>query len=117
LSAIIGKISLTLRGDGVGSGNFDNERWRLADQAANCLSIDREVCRRAFYQEPEERVHRVIRWVISERNLLGRHPERMIEGWARKRGAGVYGENRRHGSLEHVEEIVARAILGRGAAA
>ena len=96
----------------MGRGNFDNERWRLADQAANCLSIDRDVCRRAFYQEPEERVHRVIRWVISERNLPGHDPERMIEGWARKHGAGVYGEDHRRGGLEHIEGIVALTILG-----
>jgi len=96
----------------VGSGNFDNERWRLADQAANCLSIDREVCRRAFYQEPEERVHRVIRWVISERNLPGHDFERIIEGWSVKHGAGVYGEDHRHGSLKRIEGIVAQTILG-----
>ena len=115
--AVIGEISPTVRGDGVGRGNFDNERWRLADQAADFLSIDRDACRRAFHQEPEERVHRVIRWVISERNLPEHHPERIIECWARKHDAGVYGESRRHGRLEHVEEIVARAILGRDAAA
>ena len=96
---------------------IENDRCRAADQAADFLGVDREVCRRAFYQEPEERVRKVVRWVLAERNLPRHDPERMIESWARGRGAGVYGENRRHGSLEHVEEIVARAILGRDAAA
>ena len=102
----------------MGRANFDNERWRLADQAADFLSLDRDVCRRAFHREPEERVRMVIRWVVSERNLLGHDPERMIEGWARQHGAGVYGQNRRCGSLEHVEGILARTILfGRDAVA
>jgi hypothetical protein len=93
---------------------IENEDWRVADQAADFLSIDRDACRRAFYQEPEERVRKVVRWVLAERNLPGHDPERMIESWARGRGAGVYGENRRRGgSLEHVEGIVARTILGR----
>ena len=42
---------------------IENEDWRMADQAANFLSIDRDACRRAFYQEPEERVRKVVRWV------------------------------------------------------
>ena len=55
---------------------------------------------------------------MSERNLPGHAPERMIEDWARERGAGVYGENgRRGGGLEHVEGIVARSVLGRDAVA
>jgi hypothetical protein len=41
----------------------------------------------------------------------------MIERWARRRGAGVYGEHRRHGNVEHVEGIVARALFGRDRAA
>lgn len=65
-----------------------------------CPSIGRCAVERSFYQEPEERVHRVIRWVISERNLPGHDFEQMIEGWARKHGAGVYGEDHRHGSLK-----------------
>ena len=91
---------------------IENEGWRVADRAANLLSVDRDVCRRAFYQEPEERVGEVVRWVISERNLPGHDSERMIEGWAREHGAGVYGEDHRRGSLEHIEGIVVRAILG-----
>jgi hypothetical protein len=94
-----------------------NEDWGVADRAADFLSIDREVCRRAFYREPEERVREVVRWVLSNRDLPGHDPERAIEGWARQRGAGVYGEGRRRGSLEHVGGIVARAVSGRDAAA
>jgi hypothetical protein len=96
---------------------IENERWRIADKAANFLSIDRDACRKAFHQESEERVREVIQWVISERNLPEHDPERMIEHWAREHGAGVYGEDRRRGSLEHVERIVTQAIFGRDAAA
>ncbi len=93
---------------------IENERWRVADQAADLLSVDREVCRRAFHREPEERVREVVRWVLA---LPGDDPEQKIEGWAHERCAGVYGEDRRRGSLEHVGGIVARAMLGRDAAA
>lgn len=96
---------------------IENEGWRIADQAADFLCVDRDVCRRAFYQEPEERVREIVRWVLAEQNLSGCDPERMIEGWARKHGAGVYKENCRRGSLEHVEGIIARTILGSNAAA
>ena len=93
---------------------IENERWRVADRAADLLSVDREACRRAFHHEPEEHVREAVRWALSERNLPGHAPERMIEGWARERGAGVYSENgRRGGGLEHVEGIVARTVLGR----
>ena len=95
----------------------ENEPWRAADQAADFLSVDREVCRRAFYQEPQERVREVIGWVLAERELPEHDPERMIEEWARKHGAGVYGKKQRRADLERVEEIVIRAILGRDAAA
>jgi hypothetical protein len=96
----------------------ENERWKVADWVADLLSIDRDVCRRAFHREPEERVREVVRWVLSELDLPGHDdPERMIEGWARERGAGVYGEARRRGSLEHVEAITRRAVSGRDAAA
>ncbi len=93
-----------------------NEDWGVADQAANFLAIDRDVCRRAFYGEPEERVREVVRWVLAEAGLPGHDPERAIEGWARKRGAGVYGENRQYSGLEHVGAIVARTVSGRDAA-
>ena len=97
---------------------IENERWRVADRAADLLSVDREACRRAFHHEPEERVREAVRWALSERNLPGHAPEQMIEGWACERGAGVYGENgRRGGGLEHVEGIVARSVLGRYAVA
>jgi hypothetical protein len=49
---------------------IDNKGWRVADEAADLLEIDREVCRRAFYQEPEERVREVIRWVLAERSIM-----------------------------------------------
>lgn len=96
---------------------IENEGWRVADRAADFLSVDREVCRRAFHREPEERVHEVVRWVLSERDLPGHDPERMIERWAREHGAGVYSRDRRRGGLEQVEGIVARALFGRDAAA
>ncbi len=90
---------------------IENERWRVADRAAGSLSVDREACRRAFHHEPDERVREAVRWALSERNLPGHDPERMIEGWAREHRAGVYGKNgRREGDLEHVEGIVARSV-------
>ena len=60
---------------------IENERWRVADQAADLLSVDRDVCRKAFHREPEERVREVVRWVLSERNFSSGHvdSERMIE--------------------------------------
>jgi len=92
---------------------IDNERWRVADQAANFLSVDREVCRRAFHNEPEQRVREVVRWILVERNTFGRDPERTIERWAREHGAGVYDEDhRRGGDLERVEGVLVRTILG-----
>ena len=96
---------------------IENERWRVADRAADFLSVDRELCRRAFYEEPEERVREVVRWVLSERDLPGHDPERMIERWAREQGRGVYSRDRRHADLERVEGAVDRAIFGRDAAA
>ena len=97
---------------------IENERWRVADQAAALLSVDREVCRRAFYKEPEERVQEVLRWVISERDLPEQDPEGMIEQWAREQGAGVYGRSyHRSGGLEHLEEVVVRTIFRRKTAA
>jgi hypothetical protein len=95
---------------------IENEGWRVADEAADLLSVDREVCRRAFYQEPEERVYEVVRQVLAERDLPEHDPERMIEGWAREHGAGVYGKRPRRSNLENIEGIVIRAILGREAA-
>ena len=91
---------------------IENERWRVADRAAELLSVDREVCRRAFHREPEERVNEVIRWVLSERDLPEHDPEQMIEHWAREQGAGVYAHNHHTGGLEHLEEVLVRTILG-----
>ena len=99
------------------TNGIENERWRVADRAADSLSVDREVCRRAFHGEPDERVREVIRWVLSERDLPGRDPERMIERWAREQGAGVYSRNRRHADLERVEGAVDQAVFGHDAAA
>ena len=97
---------------------IENERWRVADQAAALLSVDREVCRRAFYKEPEERVQEVVRWVISERDLPEHEPEGMIERWAREQGAGVYGGSYHGtGGLEHLEEVLVRTIFRRKTAA
>lgn len=98
---------------------IENERWRVADQAADLLSVDRDVCRRAFHREPEERVREVVRWVLSERNFSSGHvdSERMIECWARNQGAGLYGGDRRRTELEHVKEIEVRTILGHHPAA
>jgi hypothetical protein len=84
---------------------FTNEKWRLADKAADFLRVDRDVCRRAFHREPAHRVREVVQWVLSRRNLPGYDPESMIEAWARDLGAGVYGDQRRGGDLERVDGI------------
>jgi hypothetical protein len=96
---------------------IESERWRVADRAADFLSVDREVCRRAFLREPEERVREVVRWVLSERDLPEHDPERMIERWAREQGAGVYDQNHSTGGLERLEEVLVRSIFGREPAA
>ncbi len=96
---------------------IENERWRVADRAADYLSVDREVCRRAFHRETEERVRGVILWVLSERDQPEYDPERMIEHWAREQGAGVYARDHRTGGLEHLERIPVRTIFGREPAA
>jgi hypothetical protein len=102
----------TARGDGVSRGNFDNERWRIADQTAAFLSVDRDVCRRAFYGEPLALVSEVVQWVRSEEDAPDFDPERMILGWARDVGAGVFDEDRRRGrDLIHVGDIVAGEFL------
>jgi hypothetical protein len=82
----------------------------------SCRSIGRCAVGR-FYQEPEERVYEVVRQVLAERDLPEHDPERMIEGWAREHGAGVYGKRQRRSNLGNIEGIVFRAILGREAAA
>ena len=96
---------------------IENEDWGVADRAADFLSVDRDVCRKAFYREPEERVREVVRWALAQAHLPGHDPERMIERWAREHGAGVYNHHRRRGGLEQVGGIAARALFGRGAAA
>jgi hypothetical protein len=100
------------------TNTIQNEGWAVADLAADFLCLDREVCRRAFYREPEERVREVVLWVLSEQEDLPEHLlEWMIERWARESGAGVYSRERRRGGLEQVEGILARAVFGRDAAA
>jgi len=96
----------------VGSGNVDNERWRIADQTAAFLSVDRDVCRRAFYGEPLGLVSEVVQWVRSEKDAPDFDPERMIIDWARSVGAGVFDEGRRRGhDLTHLGKIVAGEFL------
>lgn len=58
---------------------IENERWRDADRAADLLSVDRDVCRRAFHHEPEERIYEVVLWILAQRNLSGQDRELMIE--------------------------------------
>jgi hypothetical protein len=71
---------------------IENERWRVADEVANFLSVDRDACRRAFYGEPEERIYEVIRWVVAERDLPKHDPEQMIERWARTIGTAAWSK-------------------------
>jgi uncharacterized protein with beta-barrel porin domain len=87
---------------------IENERWRVADRAADSLSVDREACRRAFHQEPEERVREAVRARL-------RADDRRLGPRAQRRR--LWQNGRREGGLEHVEGIVARSVWGRYAAA
>jgi hypothetical protein len=92
---------------------IENERWRVADRAAVFLSVDPDVCRRAFHREPEERVREVVRWSYPSGTYSGHDdPERMIEWWARDQRAGLYAEDRRRADLDRVGGMVVRTILG-----
>lgn len=85
---------------------YGNERWRIADQTAAFLQVDRDVCRRAFYGEPLGLVSEVVEAIHSWEDDPDYDPEKLIESWARDVGAGVYDEDRRHGgSLVHVGDI------------
>ena len=95
---------------------IENEDWEVADRVADFLCVDREVCRRAFYREPEERVREVVRWVLSEQDPPEHDLERTIERWAHEHGAGIYSRDRRRGRLEQVEDILTRAVFGRNTA-
>jgi hypothetical protein len=99
------------------TSKIENEDGGVADRAADYLCVDREVCRRASYGEPEERVQEVVRWVLSEQDLPEHDSERMIERWARDHGAGIYSRDCRRGGFEQVEDILARAVSGRDTAA
>jgi hypothetical protein len=76
---------------------YDNERWRIADQTAAFLQVDRDVCRRAFYKEPLGLVSKVVYSVRSWEDDPVYDPEKLIESWARDVDAGVYDEDRRYG--------------------
>jgi hypothetical protein len=76
---------------------YGDERWRIADQTAAFLQVDRDVCRRAFYEEPLGLVSEVVEAVRSWEDDPDYDPENLIESWARNEGAGVYDEERRHG--------------------
>lgn len=76
---------------------YGDERWRIADQTAAFLQVDRDVCRRAFYKEPLGFVSKVVDAVLSWRNDPDYDPEGLIERWARDEGVGVYDEEHRSG--------------------
>lgn len=91
---------------------YENERWWAADQTAAFLSVDRDTCRRAFYGEPLSLVSEVVGWVRSQEHEPNYDPEKLIEGWAREVGAGVFDEERRGKSnFTHVGEVVADEFL------
>ena len=96
----------------MGALPFENDRWRIADQTAAFLSIDRDACRRAFYAEPLSLVSEVVESVRSWENDPDYDPERMIEDSARDVGAGVFDEDRRYKSdLMHVAKIASGEFL------
>lgn len=91
---------------------YDNERWRIADQTAAYLSVDRDVCRRAFHGESLSFISEVVESVRSWEDDPDYDPEKMIEDWAREVGAGVFDENRRGANgFTHVGDIVAHEFL------
>ncbi len=86
---------------------YGDERWRIADQTAAFLQVDRDVCRRAFYKESLGLVSEVVHAVRSWRDDPDYDPEDLIESWARDEGAGVYDEERRYGGgLVPIGDIV-----------
>jgi hypothetical protein len=102
----------TIKGDAVGVFALDNDRWRIADQTAAFLSVDRDVCRMALYEEPLGLVSEVVESVLTWKDDPDYDPERMIMDWARDVGAGVFDETRRNKSdLTHIGEIVSGEFL------
>ena len=91
---------------------YGNERWRIADQTAAYLQVDRDVCRRAFYREPLGLVSEVVEAVCSWKDDPDYDLEELIESWARDESAGLYDEGRRHGgSLVPIGEIMGDQLL------
>ena len=102
----------TIEGDTVDVLASENTRWRIADQTAAFLSIDRDVCRRAFYGESLRLISVVVEYVCSHENDADYDPERMIEDWARNVGAGVYAKDGRYESnFVPVDRIVSGELL------
>jgi hypothetical protein len=89
-----------------------NKRWKIADQTAAFLQVDRDVCRRAFYGEPLSLVSEVVGSVRSWKDDPNYDPEQMIEDWAREVRAGIFDEDRGYGSdLTHVGDILSGEFL------
>lgn len=77
------------------------EEWRLPDLTAAYLSVDRDVCRRAFFGEPVHVICEAVGLISAGRDDPDRDPEEEITAWARERGAGVFGEKRhRNGGFQ-----------------
>lgn len=96
----------------MGALAFENDRWRVADQTAAFLSVDRDVCRRAFYAEALSFISEVVECIRSWESDPDYDPERMIEDWARDEGAGVFDTDRRYNSdLTHVEGTASGEFL------
>jgi hypothetical protein len=86
---------------------YGDERWRIADQTAAFLHVDRDVCRRAFYKEPLGFVSKVVDAVRSWRDDPDYDPESLIDSWARDEGVGVYDEDHsRGGGLTPIGDIM-----------
>ena len=91
---------------------YGNERWRIADQTAAFLQVDRDVCRRAFYEEPLGLVSEVVEAVRSWEDEPGYDPEELIENWARDEGAGLYdAKHCRGGGLVPLGDIMGDQLL------
>lgn len=71
---------------------------------AEDLGIEAAAARRAFIGEPKVRCIRVVEWAMRHEPDDPEKRTRMVLAWARKRGAGAFGER------EDAEVEVARAI-------
>jgi hypothetical protein len=62
----------------------------LCDQISGLLLMEPKVSRRVFLGEPVEEVMAMAEWVLKHEGEMGFDPERILPGWAEKRGRGYW---------------------------